>query len=197
LEGLAMQQIFNAGCNVQEYYKMQRNFPFPKPPDKCPNCGKYCRMKKHGYYRRNYFSKTFSGKILIRRYLCSKCKKTLSFLPSFCQPFFQYSPGDFMDILHQSFSRNTSLDVFCSEIRNKFPNLSFFRQHIRFYLNRIAKKLNTIKMYLRDINIKVKLPCSEAASGEKVRDVLDNIKAFCSFSEFITKQNKAILSFSF
>ena len=36
-----MQQIFNAGCNVQEYYKMQRNFPFPKPPDKCPNCGKY------------------------------------------------------------------------------------------------------------------------------------------------------------
>jgi hypothetical protein len=41
-----VQQIFNAGCNVQEYYKMQRNFPFPKPPDKCPNCGKYCRMKK-------------------------------------------------------------------------------------------------------------------------------------------------------
>ena len=61
----------------------------------------------------------------------------------------------------------------------------------------IRDRLNTIKMYLRDINIKVKLPWSEAASGEKVRDVLDNIKAFCSFSEFITKQNKAILSFSF
>ena len=191
-----MQRIFDAGCSVQEYCRMQKDFPFPEPPDKCPVCEKYCKMKKHGFYSRNFFSKTFSGKILIRRYLCSKCEKTLSFLPSFCQPFFQYGPGDFIDILYRSLSRNTSIDTFCKGIRKQYPNLSFFRQHIRFYLIRIAKKLNIFKMHLRDIDRKAKLPDPEAALGEKVRNVLGNIKAFCPFSEFIIKQNKAILSFS-
>ena len=58
------------------------------PPTKCPHC---CRTKTFwalGYYSRN-LSRIGLGVLLIfvRRFLCHRCRKTVSLLPAFVQPY--------------------------------------------------------------------------------------------------------------
>jgi len=189
-----MQQILEVRCSVEEYckkevYRIQK-------PKKCPMCGTYKELKCQGYYHRNFLSKVFAGKIPIRRYYCKKCKKTLSILPSFCQPFFQYSPSNLLEILLLFLSRQRSISEFCRNIRNEYPNLRLFRQHIKFYLKRIIKKLKAFEIALRVRNMRVRLPKEEAAPNERVKSILKNIQSYCSFKIFLQEQSKPILSLS-
>jgi len=87
-----MQIMFETHCTVEEYVKQGKNFPFPKAPGRCtnPKCRMPVKMKKHGFYERYYIKAGFSRKILIRRYYCPYCGKTVSFIPHFCLPRFQY-----------------------------------------------------------------------------------------------------------
>src|SRR5690606_21514550 len=49
------------------------------------------KLHKHGFYKRFYLDGLSFWRILIRRYCCTRCGTTISFLPSFCVPKFQYS----------------------------------------------------------------------------------------------------------
>ncbi|WP_220427500.1 DUF6431 domain-containing protein [Desulfotruncus alcoholivorax] len=87
-----MQQIFYTTATPEEYQRIGKNFPFPVP-DSCPNpeCLIKVPPQKHSFYERNIIDTNFCGRILIRRYYCKHCGKTISYLPSFCLPYFQYT----------------------------------------------------------------------------------------------------------
>jgi transposase-like protein len=54
-----------------------------------PGCKLQVPPKKHGFYQRNSLDGEFASKIFIRRYRCTYCGMTFSFLPSFCLPYYQ------------------------------------------------------------------------------------------------------------
>jgi hypothetical protein len=59
-----------------------------EPPCKCPHCDATNALRALGYYSRNVTSpKSGVLRILVRRFRCCKCGKTVSVLPSFVQPY--------------------------------------------------------------------------------------------------------------
>ena len=59
-----------------------------QPPCKCPHCDATNALKALGYYSRNVTSqKNGVLRILVRRFRCCSCGKTVSVLPSFAQPY--------------------------------------------------------------------------------------------------------------
>jgi len=59
-----------------------------EPPVKCPHCGARDALKALGYYSRNVTSpKSGILRILVRRFRCCGCGRTVSILPSFAQPY--------------------------------------------------------------------------------------------------------------
>ncbi len=87
-----LQQIMLIAESPSEYVSLGKAFPFPKP-ESCPHpdCLVPVPLKKHGFYVRYLIDTDFQGEILIRRYYCPYCGRTVSYLPSFCLPYFQYS----------------------------------------------------------------------------------------------------------
>ena len=59
-----------------------------RPPAECPHCSRSKSLLALGYYSRN-LSRIGLGAllILVRRFWCSFCNKTVSLLPSFAQPY--------------------------------------------------------------------------------------------------------------
>ena len=86
-----MQIPFKPNCSVAEYAERGKRFDFPEIK-RCPN--RKCRnqtMHKHGFYERNCCDGFTWHRIFVRRYCCPSCGATVSFLPLFCLPWFQYS----------------------------------------------------------------------------------------------------------
>jgi hypothetical protein len=59
-----------------------------RPPTKCPHCLRARTLWAWGYYSRN-LSRIGIGvlRFLVRRFLCRCCRKTVSLLPAFAQPY--------------------------------------------------------------------------------------------------------------
>jgi len=59
-----------------------------RPPDQCPHCGGIKTLWALGYYVR-HLSRMGPGalSLSIRRFRCCGCKKTVSILPAFAQPY--------------------------------------------------------------------------------------------------------------
>ena len=60
-----------------------------KRPSECPQCKQHGALRAIGFYSRSV-TESRSGKIVVikvRRFLCEHCRKTLSLLPSFAQPY--------------------------------------------------------------------------------------------------------------
>lgn len=70
------------------------NFSEILRPSECPNCDKKHPLRKHGTYSRHVCG-LFLAPVLIMvlRYYCPNCGKTVSVLPSFCIPHKRYSAG--------------------------------------------------------------------------------------------------------
>ena len=87
-----MQNIFMSKDKPEDYVETDGYGKYPNAPKKCPfkKCGVNLEMKKHGFYSRFLTTFKFSGRIRIRRYICPKCGKTVSMLPSFCIPRVSY-----------------------------------------------------------------------------------------------------------
>ena len=58
------------------------------PPSECPHCGEIDAFDSLGYYARNLSqSKPKTIYLKLRRFRCRPCRKTVSILPSFAQPY--------------------------------------------------------------------------------------------------------------
>lgn len=62
-----MQKIFYSD-NLPTEYSKKNNDLFPPPPERCPfhDCAIPLKLKKHGYYKRYFICKSFSGILYIR-----------------------------------------------------------------------------------------------------------------------------------
>jgi len=117
-----MQIIFHTKNSAEEF-SIKNSELFPELAQRCPfkDCALPVNLKKHGFYTRYYISKTFTGIIYIRRYICPVCGRTISMLPMFCLPKFQYSGLDIIQILYELYHNGSPLKRYITELRQYFP----------------------------------------------------------------------------
>lgn len=170
---VAMQQIFYTPVSPAEYQRLGRDFPFPEPAS-CPNPG--CRvqvpLQKHGFYHRNVLAGDFSGRIFIRRYYCKYCGKTVSLLPSFCLPYFQYSVELIYIVLLYVLVSTHSLRACLQLLKSRFQHLYWDPGHLQFYTGRFLANLKRIKVGLRELIPGVSLPEDSMDKRKGAQEVL-------------------------
>lgn len=149
---IILQQIFLTLVSPAEYARQGVDFEFPIP-DTCPNpeCLMPIPPKKHGFYERNCLDFTYRGRILIRRYYCPYCGKTVSYLPSFCLPYYQYSLAVIYLVICNQIASNMSHAQIIRHFRKHHQNLHLYIQHIEFYLLRFLMNLTRIQIGLRQL----------------------------------------------
>lgn len=78
-----MQRVYSCGTSPEDYFENERHREV-LADGVCPRCGERRRARRHGTYAR-WITDT-AGQlllILVARFLCPGCKRTISFLPSF------------------------------------------------------------------------------------------------------------------
>jgi hypothetical protein len=60
-------------------------------PDRCPLCQAWASILAHGFYHRTVVHVEFDGSIPVRRYVCRRCRRTISLLPDFVLPYLRHS----------------------------------------------------------------------------------------------------------
>lgn len=134
--------------SIKQYHDAMEKYNF-SVPDKCSICGSRGTLIKHGYYYRNILDNGSESSIRIPRFYCKHCRHTLSLLPAFCVPHFQYSARFILTALKA---------VFTGSIR-KYADK--FKALFRFYKRRFIKNLQLIEMFLRDAGINMVFPEGE------------------------------------
>jgi len=82
-----MQKLVRVKLSVEAYVREQFHRQM-RPPSQCPNCGRLRRLWALGYYQR--YTTGALGRavaILVRRFRCTVCRRTVSCLPCFAQPY--------------------------------------------------------------------------------------------------------------
>lgn len=142
-----MQKIFTTGELPSSFAEKNAEL-FPEAPDRCqlPGCKIPIKMNKHGFYTRCIISPEYTGYIHIRRYLCSICGRTISYLPSFAIPYFQYTICYISTFLSGFFESGKSLRQYVFWFKKK--NNDFGRRHFRYYITRLFRNRKLIQYYL-------------------------------------------------
>ena len=117
---------------------------YPPPLLKCPHrdCHMPVRLEKHGYYKRWLVTETFQGRIRIRRYVCPVCGKTVSVMPAFCIPYFQYGTAVIVNSVWSSFESGSVMQA-AREWSQQVPGIT--RRHITYYRGRMCKNRQFIQ----------------------------------------------------
>jgi len=118
---------------------------YPQAPNCCPHCSIPVMMRKHGFYKRYIIHFAFEGYIYIRRYICVKCGRTVSMLPSFCVPYYQHGTEVIILALFTAI-------IHCSVkyAGTKWPERpqTLTRRHIIHYRNRVKQNRRHIQLGL-------------------------------------------------
>ncbi len=189
-----MQIIFYTE-NKPECFKEKSHGRFPPPPDKCPfhDCTMPVRLKKHGFYERFFISKSFTGIIYVRRYICPVCGRTVSMLPMFCLKGFQYSGIDILNILYELYQGGISLNKLIHRINSDMPTIS--RRHINYYRKRIIKNRKLIQYGLNLISPEFILSGIIPENQKWVRDFLEKVHSIHPHAFLVHFSNKTGKSF--
>jgi transposase-like protein len=78
-----MQRLWSCGMTVEAYAQGEGHRQV-RPEVRCPNCGSDGGLHRHGTYRR--WITTLMGlvlRLLVARFLCCQCRRTVSYLPDF------------------------------------------------------------------------------------------------------------------
>lgn len=161
-----MQRIFETNCSIQEYVEKGKNYPFPEL-SLCPCC-KREKPHKHGFYKRFCLDGHIIYRIFIRRYYCQKCRTTISFLPDFCIPKFQYSLSVLERVLQLRFERKHSLKRCIEVLHYEFPQLDWLPQKISFYAKRFLDNLPRLELVLRSLFPQMRLGSDKEKRAKKV-----------------------------
>jgi hypothetical protein len=143
----------------EEYASQDKKSINVKIPDKCQfqDCGVRVSMKKHGFYERYYIKAGFNQRIPIRRLRCPVCGRTLSIMPIFIAPKFQYCPETILKYVYGALIREGTLQDYLIKM-NCQNNLDISRQLLYFYLKRIRGNIPFIIAGLRHSNPAILLP---------------------------------------
>ena len=83
-------QILHPFMGTVAQYSVEISDPDRYRPDHCPQCEAHRPLTAHGFYRRTLVDAVFDGTIRVRRYLCHRCKRTVSLLPDFALPYIRF-----------------------------------------------------------------------------------------------------------
>ena len=167
-----MQKIFDPGCSPGEYQIQGKSFAFPDMAiELCPHC-KADYLKKHGFYERYLIAPGFEGDIVIRRFYCHNCRKTVSLLPSFCHPGRAYGILAIFGILSEFYVKVSAV---CIAVQNFLvaTGIECSRQLLLHYRRRIENNLNNLVMAVTDIYALRAPPVTDKSNARvKVRQLL-------------------------
>lgn len=168
--------------NIKQYHDAMEKYNF-SVPDKCSICGARGTLIKHGYYYRNILDDDFETSIRIPRFYCKCCRHTLSLLPVFCVPHFQYSARFILAAL------NTIFTGFIHKLADKFKAL------LRFYKRRFLKNIKLIEMFIRDAGINTVFPEGENERAIKAYQSLISLpREETLFQRFLKNSNKHFMA---
>ena len=173
-----MQKIMLIEESPQEYASLGRAYPFPEPAG-CPysDCLMPIPLKKHGFYLRYLIDSGFYGKILIRRYYCPYCGRTVSYLPSFCLPYFQYSLVLIYLVISEYFQDELTRTQILVMVSAQYEGLQLDEQQLSFYIHRFLRNLNRIKVGIRQLLPEAVLPEEMQDKNKGIKKVLTIIKS--------------------
>lgn len=137
-----MQILFDTKADPQTYENQTNKYP--EAPARCPLCNHPVKMKKHGYYKRYIILIDFEGNIYVRRYICEKCRRTVSMLPAFCVQKYQY--GAVVIILALLIAMTNSKRYVEAKWALRPQTLS--RRHIILYQRRVEQNRKQIQLGL-------------------------------------------------
>ena len=139
-----MQRIFDPGCSAEEYERHGKSFPFPDLAGSlCPACRSDV-LRGHGYYKRYVISAGFDGILLIRRYICKTCGRTVSLLPSFAHPGRAYGIEPITHVLTGYYAEGRGA---CETVSTSVCS----RQLLRWFRIRIEENINMLIMELTHV----------------------------------------------
>jgi hypothetical protein len=87
---ITMQMVLRFTGSIQEYMKLITD-PDLCRLDHCPLCKARHSFIARGFYKRTLVDLDFDGSILVRRFLCKICRRTVSLLPEFALPYLRFS----------------------------------------------------------------------------------------------------------
>lgn len=170
-----MQILFQTDYSAQDFSIRNPNL-FPEAPDCCPFKGCLAKIKprKHGYYQRFFISKSFSGVLFIRRYLCPICRRTISFMPIFCIPRFQYSGKDIIHMLYRFYHLGISISGLIKEFKDIIPSIT--RRHLNYYRKRISDNRKFIQYALNIMSPEFILTGSIPGTPQWIKAFLEKVE---------------------
>ena len=139
---------------LKEYCRRGRKNLFPDLYG-CPNpcCWYEGRLHRHGFYTRNALSILFTSTAVIQRYLCPRCKKTVSILPTYFAPHFQYSYACIVFALYLLAVCRLTMSDIAATINEFSGQLKMSYQHIAFYRNRLWRNTPLVIMFFGSIGV--------------------------------------------
>lgn len=126
----------------------------------CPHCNRFINLWHHGYYERHVPTVDRVWNLDICRYICPHCHKTVSLLPWFLLPYFQYPRDTILHTLREHFLSQTSGII--------------SRQLNQFYAKRFMGNLKAIILIFRDKGFYETLPENEKQKAIKLVEWLQD-----------------------
>ena len=144
-----------------------------KRPDSCPNCQVPNSFHKHGTYWRNILTADYEARLPVARFCCKVCRLTISILPAFVLPYFQYS------LLYIIAALQTIFIACQTQLAPLF----------RFYRKRFTKNITRIEMFFRNQNWLANHPLDEKEKARKIVCML-TVPTAETLSQKFQKQHK-------
>lgn len=161
-----MQLIHDFNISPAEYHARGKKNDFPRL-DVCPCCSYPSNLSRHGFYWRNAIFCKAQFRIPILRLKCSSCGKTISFLPDFLLPYFQYSLEYILEVAKQYILERKATTYY---------------QLLQFYRRRYVRNMNRILAFFRDQGCK-----DIIEEKDKAIKLLKLIDAFPKAKTFATR----------
>lgn len=166
----------------EQFIKNKGKIDYDKPVT-CSCCGRNGTLHRHGVYWRNTVEDDSEERIPIQRFFCIYCNHTISLLPSFCVPHFQYSA----EFILKAIGMALASIIATLEVRLK----SLFR----FYKKRFIKNLPLSEVFLRSFNSDYDLPLNEKEKTTKIyQDLISRPGAETIFQQFLNHLNKHFMA---
>ncbi len=166
-----MQIIVDVPCSPAEYVVTKLDKVLPPLP-RCPRCGKG-KPHKHGLYRRFCVDGFLNLLVPVRRYYCPACGITVSLLPSFCVPRFQYHLDVLWQCLQWRLDEEQSLAANGQRLQQRYPVIIWMPQQVRFYSQRFLDNFSRIAVVLRKTYPHIDLADSIKKRAKKVLTAIE------------------------
>jgi transposase-like protein len=148
--------VFDFGISVKEYAERGKENQFPVK-EECPHCQRQDKVIWYGYYSRWCQQLT----LMIKRYMCKRCLKTFSLLPSFLC----LGIGESLEVVEGVLCQlNQGKSYRESREAVRRPDLSY--QRLQYWRKRWQKKVSQIR---------AALPLKEM---QKTLDIFEHLSSF-------------------